>query len=391
MELELAITSYQRLSPTVTSRMCFQSGQRYILGRSKDCDWYLPDPDRVISSRHAEVFAQDGQFRVKDTSTNGVFINGATVPLGKGGEAALNDGDRLRFGDYEFGVDLAPESDVDSFVAESVTTPQEMPAAAPTQETSSALGDVPIQESMGGNPMLASGLSEQRLGDSHVEVPAIEIPTAWKWGDEGSGESRGPSEPAARAKPTAAPDHLAALFEGLGMPQLAEQAVSSALMREFGELTRILLDRLLDLLHARAEQKQKLRVTQTLFQRSENNPLKFSATAQDALEALLVRRHGSFLGHREAVEAAFDDVMAHERALMAGVERVLTEILQGGDEGIENAGPKRLSLLKKARAYDALVQRRALYNDEFGDTNRMLRSDVFVEAYESAVRKFEQE
>lgn len=390
MELELAITSYQRLSPTVTSRMRFQSGQRYTLGRSKDCDWYLPDPDRVISSRHAEIFARDGQFRVKDTSTNGIFINGATAPLGKGEEAALNDGDRLRFGDYEFGVDLAPKSNVDSFVAEPVTTPRQ-PAAAPTLESSSALGDVPIQESMGGNPMLASGLSEQRLGDSHVEVPAIEIPTAWKWGDEGNGESREPSEPAAKAKPATAPDHLDALFEGLGMPQLAEQAVSPALMREFGELTRILLDHLLDLLHARAEQKQKLRVTQTLFQRSENNPLKFSVTAQDALEALLVRRHGSFMGHREAVEAAFDDVITHERALMAGVERVLTEILQGGGEGAGNAGLKRLSLLKKARAYDALVQRRALYNDEFGDTNRMLRSDAFVEAYESAVRKFERE
>lgn len=388
MELELVITSYQRLSPTVTSRMRFQSGQRYTLGRSKDCDWYLPDPDRIISSRHAEVFAQDGQFRVKDTSTNGIFINGATAPLGQGDEAALNDGDRLRFGDYEFGVNLAPESSADSFVAEPVITPRQ-PAATPT--SSSALGDVPIQESMGGNPMLASGLGEQRLGDSHVEVPAIEIPTAWKWGDGGNGESRELSEPAAKAKPAVAPDHLTALFEGLGMPQLSEQAVSPALMREFGELTRILLDHLLDLLHARAEQKQKLRVTQTLFQRSENNPLKFSVTAQDALEALLVRRHGSFMGHREAVKAAFDDVMTHERALMAGVERVVTEILQGGGDGIGKTGLKRLSLLKKARAYDALIQRRALYNDEFGDTNRMLCSDAFVEAYESAVRKFEQE
>lgn len=390
MELELAITSYQRLSPTVISSMQFTTASRYVLGRSKDCHWYLPDPDRVISSRHAEIFSRDGRFWLKDISTNGVFLNGTVEPLGSRGEVALSQGDTLRFGDYELTVtrmasgsdatlaDLPEEPSVSHTASASAAV--STPTPRPPRPTATSLGDRPVPEAMGGNPTLASGLSEQRLGDSHVEIPDVAIPPVWKWGETTEqGQSQTPA-------PRAEPDQLAALFNGLGMPHLANQAVSSAQLQNLGDLTRILLERLLDLLHARAEQKQKLRVQQTLFQRSENNPLKFSATAQDAIEALLVRRHSSFQGPREAVEEAFNDILEHERALMAGVDKVISEILHSsaGEAGLSGLG--KWSVLRKARAYDALMQQRALQTDEFGDSTRMLRSDTFVEAYEAAAR-----
>ncbi|WP_404365761.1 type VI secretion system-associated FHA domain protein TagH [Marinobacter sp.] len=391
MELELAITSYQRLSPTVTSSRTFNSSRQYSLGRSRECDWCLPDPDRVISSRHADVFFDGQQFVIRDTSTNGVFINGAKDPLGKGVEETLRDGDCLRFGDYEFRlravVPAAPvrpvATDLNSGqlgISETPhgrpTVPQSMPSSSP------GVGDLPVTESMGGNPMLASGLVDQALSDSHVDIPDIAIPTVWKWGEA---DGRPEDEPLSTAP--AGSSLQAALFNGLGMPQLADQLASPDQMHALGDLTRILLDRLLELLHARAEQKQKLRVQQTLFQRTENNPLKFSATAQDAIEALLVRRHGSFLGPQDAVVSAFSDIMSHERALMVGVERVISEILQ--EPGDSPSG--RMPLLRKARMYDSWRRNRAQQREEFGDGARMLRSDLFIEAYESAIREGEQE
>lgn len=386
MELELAITSYQRLSPTVIASKRFNAAIRHVLGRSRDCDWHLPDPDRVVSSRHAEISFRDGHFWLKDTSTNGVYINGASEPVGEGQEAPLANADCLRFGDYEVVVQLigpvAAAAPVDISVGMLPACPPARPGAPATAE----LGSNPVHESVGGNPTLASGLSEQRLDDSHVEIPDTLIPPVWKWGEK-------PGTPSAKsATPEFAasePGQLKALFEGLGMPYLANQTLPPEFLQGLGGLTRILLDRLLDLLHARAEQKQKLRVQKTLFQRSENNPLKFSATAQDAIEALFVRRHNAFLGPQDAVEAAFKDVLQHERALMAGVEGVIAQLL--GDDGTptEAAGLGTFALVRKARAYDAWLKRRAHYVDEFGDGDRMLRSDAFIDAYETAISESE--
>lgn len=377
MDLELAITSYQRLSPTVISSKTFSDSVRYILGRAKDCDWCLPDPDRVVSSRHAEIYFKAGQFWVKDISTNGVFVNGSPDPLGSGGEVALSAGDTLRFGDYELSARLpeAVQADPPAAIPENQSV-----AVLPFAGHGGSVGDQPVPEHVGANPTLAAGLGEQRLGDSHVEIPEPAIPPVWSWGEPP--EDRKGRAPEQRHTDPA----LEALFAGLGMPQLAKGPVDPALLEGLGHLSRIMLERLLDLLHARSRQKQKLRVQQTLFQRSENNPLKFSATAQDAIEALLLRRHSSFLGPQEAVEEAFSDILRHERALMAGVERVVAELLQRDMAPTGAAGLNKLSVVRKARAYDALGRKRALQRYEYGDTDRMLRSDAFVEAYETAVR-----
>lgn len=381
MELELAITSYQRLSPTVTSSKRLSSSHNYVLGRAKDCDWYLPDPDRAVSSRHAEIFYREGQFWLKDISTNGVFVNGAIDALGKGKHVELTDGVTLRFGDYEIGVRQfsgAPQ-------LEESTSNTIAAICGVVGGGGSTLRDLADPQSMGINPRLTSGLDEQRLEDSHVEIPDVAIPPVWHWGAAPA------TDKATAPAPDDSDDGLAALFDGLGMPHLATGPASPSLFRELGELTRLLLENLLGLLHIRAQQKQKLRVQQTLFQRSENNPLKFSVTAQDAIDALLVRRHSSFLGPAEAVEAAFIDIQQHERALMAGVEQLISELLQdpAGTEDCRRFS--RLPLIRKARTYDLMKLQRTRQREELGDSDRMLRSDAFIEAYDSAVRAYEQE
>ncbi|MCH8498329.1 MAG: type VI secretion system-associated FHA domain protein TagH [Marinobacter sp.] len=411
MELELAITSYQRLSPTVVSSHRFSSSGVFTLGRAKECDWFLPDPDRVISSRHAEVFCQGGQFFLRDTSTNGVFVNGASSAVGKGAEVALQDGDRLRFGDYEFKVSLKQSEPA-------VTMPASAPLGAAVAESApiAALDlprpDAPLdprQPLAGSQSGLASALTDRSMLDSHVDIPETTIPPVWSWG-EASKSAPEPQRTGAdkvpapggntatlvRQQPAAKPGKVGgdndaliqALVEGLGMPDLDASTMTPELMRELGGVTRHLLDRLLDLLRARAEQKQKLRVQQTLFQRSENNPLKFSATAQDALDALLLRRHASFLAPDRAIEAAFSDILSHERAVLKAVERVVDELLDDKLPAVNGGG---VSLFRKARSHDEWVRRRQRLREDYGSSSRMLRSDVFVEAYEAAVREGEQQ
>ena len=123
-------------------------------------------------------------------------------------------------------------------------------------------------------------------------------------------------------------------------------------------------------------------MAQTLFQRSENNPLKFSATPQDALDSLLLRPHAANLKAQQAVNNAFDDIMSHERALMKGIEAVVADILAEtpGASGAEGRG-----LFSHRKTLETIRRHRAWQLEAYGDGDRMLRSDVFIEAYEREV------
>ena len=68
------------------------SGSRVLIGRSRDCDVMLDDPN--ISRRHAELRRENGQWVVADlASTNGVKVNGRRVQ-----EAPLSPGDEITLG-----------------------------------------------------------------------------------------------------------------------------------------------------------------------------------------------------------------------------------------------------------------------------------------------------
>ena len=76
------------------------------VGRAPGNDWVLPDPRRVVSGHHFEVQFHSGKYWLIDTSTNGVFVNDADDPASDTGRVELNDGDRLRVGDYDILVSV---------------------------------------------------------------------------------------------------------------------------------------------------------------------------------------------------------------------------------------------------------------------------------------------
>ncbi|MGI8439806.1 MAG: FhaA domain-containing protein [Thermoleophilaceae bacterium] len=68
------------------------SGDRLVLGRSRECDVVIDDPN--VSRRHAEVHHRDGGWVVHDLgSTNGIKVNGRRVE-----EAPLSSGDEISLG-----------------------------------------------------------------------------------------------------------------------------------------------------------------------------------------------------------------------------------------------------------------------------------------------------
>ena len=112
MALKLTVLSEQTEQLGALSSIVFGVGGGGI-GRASDNDWVLPDPQRYLSAHHANIQFRDGCYLLLDTSTNGVYVNDGTVPIGRRGTHALRHGDILRFGNYQVAVslDLEPASE----------------------------------------------------------------------------------------------------------------------------------------------------------------------------------------------------------------------------------------------------------------------------------------
>jgi type VI secretion system protein ImpI len=81
------------------------SGKRGIdIGRDQYLDWVLPDPNRVVSGKHCEIRYQDGSYWLRDTSTNGTFVN--QNPRRLTDPHRLRNGDRVEIGHYIVRVEL---------------------------------------------------------------------------------------------------------------------------------------------------------------------------------------------------------------------------------------------------------------------------------------------
>ncbi len=80
------------------------------IGRSHGDDWVLPDPQRYVSSRHAVIEYDNGDYYLLDTSTNGVFLNDDEAAVGRDRSVKLSSNDRIYIGEYEILVTL--EADI---------------------------------------------------------------------------------------------------------------------------------------------------------------------------------------------------------------------------------------------------------------------------------------
>jgi type VI secretion system protein len=129
MALRLTVVSEQReaLGARATILLGNAGGS---IGRARDNDWVLSDPNCFLSAHHARIESRLGSYYLHDTSTNGVFVNGGTVPIGRRHIYPLRAGDRLRLGDYQVTVSVeadaehAPEASAIFPVDPQVTTPQ---------------------------------------------------------------------------------------------------------------------------------------------------------------------------------------------------------------------------------------------------------------------------
>ncbi|MGI0119422.1 type VI secretion system-associated FHA domain protein TagH [Zooshikella sp. RANM57] len=109
MELLLKVISPQRHEMGQNAMRVFQPSGGTI-GRANQNDWILPDKHRHLSSKHATITYEQGAYFITDTSTNGVYLNNAPEPLGRGHTVRLQHGDLIQVADYVIETELLQDA-----------------------------------------------------------------------------------------------------------------------------------------------------------------------------------------------------------------------------------------------------------------------------------------
>jgi type VI secretion system protein ImpI len=159
---------------------------------------------------------------------------------------------------------------------------------------------------------------------------------------------------------------------------------------ELDTIFRIVVDGVMDVLRARAEIKNTFRLPVTLIQRSENNPLKFAPTADEALQKLLAPATGAFLSGTDAFQDAFDDIRCHQMAMLAGVRAGFEAVLAHfNPDRLEQEvdGSKRSTFGGKGRYWERYRENFEGLAKDPDECFRRLFGDEFARAYEEQLAR----
>lgn len=386
------------------------------IGRSVDCALVLTDPLRLVSRQHAQVIAAGQAARVRCISSKTpLWVNG--VQLDPGGERALSVGDRLRIGGFELAVEpvaatAAQRSRLDRwFDLEGAPDPlaaeSPLPGLAPSPEEAATSAVVSWQTSRHvvrtGTPMVpAAPARPPAPPPPRAPMPAVASrPPPAAAADETAPAplSEAPAPPAARRvdrRPGDLPpdlQELAAAF-GRGAGLGAEVApLTPEWMEHLGALLRATAEGTLALLQSRAVTKRQMRAEGTQITPRQNNPLKFSPDATEALTRMLQRDASpGFLDPVAALHDAHHDLLVHQVAMVAGMRAAVFELFTRlGPEAAESGegpahGMSRLPLLRAAALWQRHRMQHARLLEHLDDDFQTIFGREFLRAYEAQSR-----
>src|SRR6185295_7385350 len=167
--------------------------------------------------------------------------------------------------------------------------------------------------------------------------------------------------------------------------------VTPELARTFGEILRVVVSGVMDVMRSRQQIRDEFRMRMTRFRTNENNPLKFSANVDDALHNLLVKRNPAYLPPVEAFEDAFADLRNHQIAMLAGMRVAFESMLAEFDpDRLQEQFDRQLNkglVPAKLRYWDLYRERHHEILKDPEATFRRLFGDEFARAYEEQVKE----
>ncbi len=188
---------------------------------------------------------------------------------------------------------------------------------------------------------------------------------------------------------------LEAFLRGAGLTQLRiDQGEALAQMEIIGRSYRRMVEGLIEVLRARASLKGEFRMAQTMIRPVENNPLKFAPNVEEALVLLLRSGNQAFMPADLAISESFDDLKAHQLAVMAGVQASIKHLLKRFEPAVLEARltkPAGIGALlpggRQAQYWELFTQLYAGISREAEDDFEELFGREFGRAYEEQSAK----
>ena len=290
----------------------------------------------------------------------------------EGGSVIPDDWDVTSMGEVKPPVPPAGNSQGSLTATGSQAAQKPMPAARRTEPEPA--NDVPVH-------------NQQRVLED-VSPPAVK---------------RKPPQQPARQRPTAnnsdssvsQVDTTLVSAMGLEHHQLSAERIAE-INQIVGELVRETVIGLMQTLSSRSSIKNEFRMQMTTIQAVENNPLKFSATIDDALENMFIRQSKAYKTPVESVREGFAGIAEHQLAVVAGIRSAFKTVLECFDpvelEQRFEKHHKGAILLgsRKARLWDAFNDYYRSLADDMDGSFQFLFGDEFVRAYEDQLTKLAQ-
>jgi type VI secretion system protein len=326
------------------------------IGRGTDNEWILPDPERYLSGKHARVDFRSGSYILVDTSSNGTYVNGAQVPLGKYHDYPLKDGDYIRLGEYELLVSIDKGNDFPPEHGAIVAYDGQSAASAVNKATANDLGaELDLSVLLESSDSLPPE-SADRAGGSHAPPQPVSLEddafpladgsgTPWhmmtrplKVNEPApvavAGAAMGGALSAAATPRTPAPTlfdgdldvGLAAFCRGAGVdPRTITPESRSAALQLAGQMLREAVLGLMDLNHSRNEVRNRFRIAPPPDDGAQS-PLNFSQGVDEALVRLLTTT-SSRAGSVQAIRDNFKELKAQNTASLAAMRDAFEEFL----------------------------------------------------------------
>lgn len=240
---------------------------RVVIGRDPRAEWPLPDETLALSARHCEIVVAPPAVLLRDLSTNGTFVNGASSRMAQ--EHALAAGDAFDLGPYRVAVEGV------------------QPVAVARHTRLDVVVDEPAPPVSASPPVLTQAIATPRP-----------------------------------------PATLQALADGLGLDAAALAGHDTdALVRRTALVARLAVAGLRRLLEEEARAKRRLGSRQTMpVPLRDTNPLRLARSPDEALLRLLATDHGAVDATREACSALLSHDEQLQAAFAGAVRRLATDL-----------------------------------------------------------------
>ena len=190
--------------------------------------------------------------------------------------------------------------------------------------------------------------------------------------------------------------HEQSLIAAMGLDgyQLDDEKIIE-ISQVVGELVRETITGMMQVLSSRSSIKNEFRMNVTTIQPVENNPLKFSATVDDALENMFVRDGNAYKKPVEAIREGFEGIAEHQVAILAGIRKAFKGVLHRFDPAVLEQRFDKFSKgtllpgIGKGKYWESYKHYYDELVDDMDNSFQHLFGYEFVQAYEDQLQKLQ--